>query len=82
MKVNSSILASMNKEDVFIVNWKVPLMKNRFFININPSVPVVQCQHCNMFFHEEDFEFEVLKEGCCPFCRADPSLAKERVWQL
>jgi len=27
-------------------------------------------QQCNRFFHEDDFEYAVLKEGKCPYSRA------------
>jgi intraflagellar transport protein 122 len=75
LKVNATMLESFRKEDIFVVDWKIPLMKNKYYRNMVPTVPIVQCNHCHTFFHEEDFEFEVLKDGRCPFCRVVVSQA-------
>ena len=45
-------------------------LKVRFYRNIVPDLPVTLCSHCNHFFMEEDYEFESLKKGGCPFCGA------------
>ena len=70
VKVNREMLKSFRREDVFIVDWKNPLIKRHFFKCIIPNFPIVQCNHCNLFFQQEDFEFEMLKNnGKCPFCQ-------------
>jgi len=33
-----------------------------------PDVPVVMCNSCNHFFHEEDWEFAVMQKKACPYC--------------
>lgn len=43
--------------------------KCRFFRRVLRVVPVTLCKHCGHFFHEDDYAFESLKVGGCPFCR-------------
>eukprot|EP01064_Diplonema_japonicum_P000248 TRINITY_DN10184_c2_g1_i1.p1 TRINITY_DN10184_c2_g1~~TRINITY_DN10184_c2_g1_i1.p1 ORF type:complete len:1221 (+),score=188.38 TRINITY_DN10184_c2_g1_i1:64-3726(+) len=44
-----------------------------YFRNVIPDLPVVLCASCNHFFHEDDYEYEYLKAGGCPFCGAKHS---------
>ena len=37
---------------------------------ISTQVHMALSQSCNRFFHEDDFEYAVLKEGRCPYSRA------------
>ena len=37
---------------------------------ISTQVHMALSQTCNRFFHEDDFEYAVLKEGRCPYSRA------------
>ena len=37
---------------------------------ISTQVHMALSQQCNRFFHEDDFEYAVLKEGRCPYSRA------------
>lgn len=46
-----------------------PLLKTRFFKNLIPDMNIRLCEHCNHFFHEDDFELLYLEKGYCPFCR-------------
>ncbi|KAL7471056.1 hypothetical protein ACHAXS_011334 [Conticribra weissflogii] len=41
----------------------------RFFKNVLPEIGIALCPNCHNFFHESDFEFEVLRTGGCPFCK-------------
>lgn len=79
LAVNREILESLKPSEVFIIKWNTPGVKNQYFKNMIPDVPIVLCQKCNHFFHEESYEFEYiyiynffryLQEGCCPFCRS------------
>ena len=48
-------------------------IRPRFFKNVIPDIAIATCASCNRFFPQEDFEFEVLKRGGCPVCRAPAS---------
>ena len=41
-----------------------------FYKSAIPDVHMALSQPCNRFFHEDDFEYAVLKEGKCPYSRA------------
>ncbi|KAL9653142.1 hypothetical protein ABK040_006358 [Willaertia magna] len=72
VKVNREMLKSFKREDVFIVDWNNSIMKRRFYKCIITNFPIVQCKTCNLFFHQDDYEFEVLKHnGKCPFCKTE-----------
>ncbi len=67
--VDKRTLISLHREEVIIVKWPTPGIRYKFYRNMMPELPLSACLSCNHFFHEEDFEFEVLKLGKCPFCR-------------
>ena len=48
----------------------------RFFKNILPEIGIAMCPTCQHFFHEEDFEFSVLRDGGCPFCRSAAAMSQ------
>jgi hypothetical protein len=68
--VDGNMLKSFHREDVFVVDWGVPGVKRKFYKTMIPEIHIVQCKTCNLFFHEEDYEFEKLKGKGCPFCRS------------
>eukprot|EP00754_Rhynchopus_humris_P012587 Rhum_TRINITY_DN14297_c3_g2::Rhum_TRINITY_DN14297_c3_g2_i1::g.78668::m.78668/K19656/IFT122; intraflagellar transport protein 122 len=47
-------------------------LRVRYYRNVVPDLPISLCPSCAHFFNDEDFEFEVLKTGGCPFCRSKP----------
>lgn len=51
-----AMLLSMDKNDVYIVQWPSPGVPWEFYRNMLPDVPVVLCHESNHFFHEEDWE--------------------------
>jgi len=56
-------------EDLARRDGKLPEnMRMKFYRNVVPDLPIVLCPRCNHFFHDEDYEFEALKRGGCPFC--------------
>ena len=61
----------MEASDVFIVKWPNSKLPWEFYRNMLPDVPLVLCHSCNHFFHEEDWEFEVMKKNACAFCRTE-----------
>lgn len=71
MVVGYDMLKTFRKEEIFIVRHNCTFIPTKFYRHVlkDVSAPIVQCKTCSMFFHEEDFEFEVMKKGGCPFCR-------------
>ena len=65
--VSEETLKRMRRGDVYVQRWSgVPSV---WYASVIPDVSVVMCEACQHFFHEEDYEFEVLKRRQCPFCR-------------
>eukprot|EP01028_Stygiella_incarcerata_P008814 TRINITY_DN3952_c0_g1_i1.p1 TRINITY_DN3952_c0_g1~~TRINITY_DN3952_c0_g1_i1.p1 ORF type:complete len:1238 (-),score=308.25 TRINITY_DN3952_c0_g1_i1:116-3280(-) len=76
LRVDRETLRSFIPEDVFIVSWPSSKIPPSYYRLIAREVPVVLCHSCNHFFHEDDYFFEALKRGGCPFCRAPISSSK------
>eukprot|EP01065_Artemidia_motanka_P014262 TRINITY_DN1821_c0_g1_i1.p1 TRINITY_DN1821_c0_g1~~TRINITY_DN1821_c0_g1_i1.p1 ORF type:complete len:1247 (+),score=460.03 TRINITY_DN1821_c0_g1_i1:89-3829(+) len=57
-------------------------LRMRFYRNVVPDLPMVLCANCNHFFHDEDYEFEALKRGGCPFCGwSEAQASGKKRWQ-
>jgi uncharacterized paraquat-inducible protein A len=68
VKVDRRTLESFNREEVYAT--KTPFSdKVRFYKNMIPEIGIAICHECRQFFHEEDYEYEFLKQGGCPFCK-------------
>lgn len=67
--LNRKKLEMMNFSEVTICKWPHPL-RTQYFKNVLPSVQIHRCPSCNKLFHSDDYELEILKKNCCPFCRA------------
>uniref|UniRef100_A0A5S6QUQ4 Intraflagellar transport protein 122 homolog n=2 Tax=Trichuris muris TaxID=70415 RepID=A0A5S6QUQ4_TRIMR len=61
-------LLQLSVNEVFVCRWPPPL-KTTFFRNRLPEILLSRCPMCNSFFHTEDFELTVLRDGRCPLCR-------------
>eukprot|EP01002_Notosolenus_urceolatus_P013184 NODE_43_length_3237_cov_15.831556_g34_i0.p1 GENE.NODE_43_length_3237_cov_15.831556_g34_i0~~NODE_43_length_3237_cov_15.831556_g34_i0.p1 ORF type:complete len:1042 (+),score=386.07 NODE_43_length_3237_cov_15.831556_g34_i0:156-3128(+) len=66
--VDSAMLKSMKRDEVYVVRWPTKGVPPVYYRNMIPDVLLWHCEECNHFFHEEDYEFEALKKGGCPFC--------------
>ncbi|PRD23138.1 UNVERIFIED_CONTAM: Intraflagellar transport protein [Trichonephila clavipes] len=66
--LNRKKLEMMSMSEVIICKWPHPL-RTQYFKNVLPSVQVRKCIKCNKLFHSDDYELEILKKNCCPFCR-------------
>ncbi|XP_055948629.1 intraflagellar transport protein 122 homolog isoform X1 [Argiope bruennichi] len=66
--LNRKKLEMMNLSEVIICKWPHPL-RTQYFKNVLPSVQIHKCIKCNKLFHSDDYELEILKKNCCPFCR-------------
>ncbi len=65
------MLKALKREEVFIIRSASGLpIPNVYYRNMVPDVAVVLCPSCQKPFHQEDYEFECLKTGGCPFCKA------------
>ncbi|KAL0479772.1 intraflagellar transport protein [Acrasis kona] len=69
--VDRAMLASFHKDEVFVVDWGETQVKKKFYKSTIPEIQITRCEACNSFFHEEDYEFEMLKGQGCPFCRTN-----------
>lgn len=70
VECDAAMLRTLKRDEVFVVQWGTKAIPPRYFRNMIPDVLLHQCAECAHFFHDEDFEFEVLKKGGCPFCGA------------
>jgi|Transcript_6974 intraflagellar transport protein 122 len=68
ISITLDMLRNFKRDEIYVVKWPGNLIKPKFYRNMIPDVSVALCQECNHFFHDEDFEFETLKRGGCPFC--------------
>jgi intraflagellar transport protein 122 len=71
LRADRNMLRSMHKDEVFVFKWPSPGIRNQYYRQMIPDVQVSVCPSCNHLFHEEDFEFAVLRERTCPFCRSE-----------
>ncbi|KAJ8607792.1 hypothetical protein CTAYLR_009237 [Chrysophaeum taylorii] len=65
--VDADTLASLRREEVYVCAPRHPGMRATFYKSALPDVHLAISQH--RFFHEEDFEFAVLRDGHCPYSR-------------
>ncbi|XP_065214169.1 intraflagellar transport protein 122 homolog [Planococcus citri] len=69
--VNRDTLLSMDINLVLICRWPKPL-RYRYYRNLVPELQIIACSSCFKIFHIDDYEMEVLRKGCCPYCRVVP----------
>ena len=67
--VNRTILEHMPSSEVFIANYAGPIRK-RYYRNLVSDMSIVKCPDCHKFFHSDEYEVFILREGVCPFCRS------------
>jgi len=67
--LDAKALLALKREEIYVCISPSPFLKTKFYKNMLPEIAVSVAPPCNRFFHEEEFEFAFLKEGCCPFCR-------------
>eukprot|EP00761_Pharyngomonas_kirbyi_P010486 gb/GECH01010506.1/.p1 GENE.gb/GECH01010506.1/~~gb/GECH01010506.1/.p1 ORF type:complete len:1200 (+),score=262.07 gb/GECH01010506.1/:1-3600(+) len=69
LTVTKEVLISMEREQVFIVDWETPGIPCQYYRNMVPDIPIAQCPRCQHFFHEQEYEYQYLIQGGCPFCK-------------
>lgn len=69
LQLDEETLRSLHPNDVFIIKYPTMALGYRYFRNMIPEIRLFLCCHCRRFFHEEDFELVMLKNGHCPCCR-------------
>ncbi|KAH8096448.1 hypothetical protein JL720_3820 [Aureococcus anophagefferens] len=67
--VDAETLRSLRREHVFQCKPRAPGMRATYYKSAIADVHIAISQSCHRFFHEEDFEFQVLRDGACPFSR-------------
>ena len=68
--VDAETLRSLYRAEVFCCAPRQPGLRATYYKSAIPDVHMALSQPCNRFFHEDDFEYAVLKEGKCPYSRA------------
>jgi intraflagellar transport protein 122 len=63
-------LSQMRREEVFVIHSTHKGIRSRFYKNVLEGVPVALSQPAQRFFHEEELEAAILKDGKCPYSRA------------
>ena len=56
-------------QQVYICRPRAAGIRATFYKSMLPEIPLAISQNCHRFFHEEDFEFAVLRDGSCPYSR-------------
>ena len=75
--VDRAILQSLTADSVFVRNWPSSHVPHTYFRSMIPEVAIVMCSGCQQFFHEGDYEFQILQKKCCPFCRTAVAVTDE-----
>jgi intraflagellar transport protein 122 len=69
IRLNREALSKLEKQYVYIVESKHHSIPVRFYKHVIPEIPVILCDKCGHFFHSDDYEFAILQNNECPFCR-------------
>ena len=75
------MLLNMEASDVYTMQWGSPAKPTEYYRNMMPDVPIVLCHSCNHFFHEEDWEFEIVRRDTHPYpplSPREPALSTQR----
>ncbi|XP_075587380.1 intraflagellar transport protein Oseg1 [Dermatophagoides farinae] len=66
--LNEKYLDQLNHSNVIIVQDNVS-DRNHYYLNMMPEIGIVACPFCHKFFYNDEYEFQILKNGNCLFCR-------------
>jgi len=71
IEADERLLCGMRLDEVFIEDHtkQNPNIKRRYFKNIVPEIPSIQCEICSNVFLLDEYEFAYMEMQCCPFCR-------------
>lgn len=71
VEVDEKVLQSMRLEEVFAEDFTKYCRKfpRRYYKNMVPDIPLIQCESCSKIFLLDEYEFAFLEKKCCPFCR-------------
>ncbi|RDD42914.1 Intraflagellar transport protein 122-like protein [Trichoplax sp. H2] len=72
IQLNHSHLQKLNKNEVIIQKWPLPL-KYRYYKLMLDSVSITVCPYCQHIYLTEDYELLQLQNQQCPFCRKSNS---------
>ncbi|XP_017773799.1 PREDICTED: intraflagellar transport protein 122 homolog [Nicrophorus vespilloides] len=64
-------LLNIDSSTVLVCKYEPPL-KYQFYRNLLPDLQITMCEYCFKAFHVDDFEFQMLQKGYCPYCRCSP----------
>ncbi|KAJ2997530.1 hypothetical protein HDV02_005419 [Globomyces sp. JEL0801] len=62
-------LLNLDHRMVFVRQWPNASNSKEYYLLKNPETPVALCDSCQHFFLEDEWQYQLLIEGKCPFCR-------------
>ncbi|RHY86259.1 hypothetical protein DYB35_010538 [Aphanomyces astaci] len=69
LQVDAKTLALLKPNEVFVVKYPTKALRCKFYKNMIPDIKLHLSPACRKFFHEDDFEFDYLRDGGCVYCR-------------
>ena len=81
IKCDANMLKKFRADEIYIVRRSkhapgLPIA-NKYYRLMLPNVGITICENCQHFFHDEEYEFELMRGNGCPVCRSKPGgLAK------
>lgn len=71
VELDEKVLQSIKLEEVFVEDLTKYCRKfpRRYYKNMVPDIPLIQCESCSKIFLLDEYEFAFLEKKCCPFCR-------------
>ncbi|KAI8823543.1 WD40-repeat-containing domain protein [Fimicolochytrium jonesii] len=72
--VGRKALIAMDRQAVLVRHWDRACIPTQYYKTMITDVPIVCCTYCKQFFLEDEWAYQVLKGGGCPFCRGKVEL--------
>lgn len=62
-------LAQCGPQKVFIRDYGSDLVPIEYYLLVSDDIYIIMCDSCMQFFVEEEWNYEIVVEGKCPFCK-------------
>ncbi|KAI9197284.1 WD40-repeat-containing domain protein [Polychytrium aggregatum] len=69
-RLNRTALMKLDRHSVFIRKWGKASIRNEYYRMARSETRVVMCAVCQRFFLSDEWCYQVLQKGTCPFCRS------------
>ncbi|KAJ3220794.1 hypothetical protein HK099_004014 [Clydaea vesicula] len=77
--LNRKEILSLGKHLVFVKKWGKKCLPDQYYCHIqsndNHDVGIKLCNSCNHFFFDDEWCYQLLQKGVCPFCRVPQELS-------